>query len=163
LTIRLLSCLGPNGEALVLDRHKSPYLSTDRLHYGSRCFGRGEVLIRGEAVSSGYYANASTTKADLDDEGWFHTGDVGVWAAPSGELKIVDRLKNLVKLKGGDYVALESMESSFNQSAFVNVRNGGVLCYADAEMDHPIALVQVPALIDSSCHVFFEKYFRLAQ
>jgi long-chain acyl-CoA synthetase len=127
----------------VLDREGDPYLSTDRVHFGSSCLGRGEVLIRGEAVSSGYYSNKSLTTSDFDEEGWFHTGDVGVWNAPSGELKIVDRLKNLLKLKGGDYVALESMESTFNQSAFVNVRNGGVMCYADAEMDHPIALVQV--------------------
>jgi long-chain acyl-CoA synthetase len=58
-------------------------------------------------------------------------------------LKIVDRLKNLVKLKGGEYVAIEFMEATYAQSVFVNGRNGGLMCYADGDMDRPIALVQV--------------------
>jgi len=61
----------------------------------------------------------------------------------SGTLKIVDRLKNLVKLKGGEYVAIESMEATYAASVFVNGKNGGLMCYADGDMDKPIALVQV--------------------
>jgi long-chain acyl-CoA synthetase len=55
----------------------------------------------------------------------------------------VDRLKNLVKLKGGEYVSIEFMETTYAQSAFVNGSNGGVMCYADGDMDRPVALVQV--------------------
>ena len=61
----------------------------------------------------------------------------------SGQLKIVDRLKNLVKLKGGEYVAIESMESTYAESVYVNGKNGGLMCYADGDMDRPIALLQV--------------------
>jgi long-chain acyl-CoA synthetase len=151
-SVRLKSCLGRDGEALVLDHRGLPYLSVDTKHHNKACFGRGEVLIRGNSVSPGYYVGESLTRSNFDKEGWFHTGDVGVWTCPGGDLQIVDRLENLVKLKGGEYVALENMEEIFNQSAFVNARNGGVMCYADAGMDLPIALVQV--------FVFFLLCFR---
>merc|ERR1712072_25888 len=62
---------------------------------------------------------------------------------PGGCIKIVDRLKNLVKLKGGEYVAIESMEKEYAKSVFVNAINGGILCYGDGSMDRPVAFVQV--------------------
>jgi long-chain acyl-CoA synthetase len=125
-----------------LDREKKPYLASDVKHLGAPCLGRGEVWVRGAAVSSGYYTEEAKTREVFDIDGWFHTGDVGVWTT-DGMLKIVDRLKNLVKLKGGEYVALESMEATYAQSVFVNGKNGGLMCYADGEMDRPVALVQV--------------------
>ena len=45
--------LGPCGE--VLDKSNKPYLGTDKDHCGMACKGRGEVLIRGKAVSTGYF------------------------------------------------------------------------------------------------------------
>jgi len=86
------------------------------------------------------------TKKEFDADGWFHTGDVAIWTTV-GTLKIVDRLKNLVKLKGGEYVAIESMEATYAQSVFVNGKNGGIMCYADGDMDKPVALVQVCCLV----------------
>jgi len=126
----------------VLDRDGKPYLNTDRMHLGSNCLGRGEVWIRGPSVSSGYYMMEEKTREDFDADGWFHTGDIAIWT-PTGMIKIVDRLKNLVKLKGGEYIAIESMEATYSQSVFVNGINGGIMCYGDGEMDRPVALVQV--------------------
>jgi len=141
----------------VLDCKGKPYLSTDTVHHdGSACAGRGEVWIRGPAVSLGYYATGDQRQALLDktaaefdgnngppgDGVWFHTGDIGMFT-PDGSLKLVDRLKNLVKLKGGEYVALEQMEAVFGTSVFVNGVNGGVMVYADGDMDRSAALVQV--------------------
>lgn len=142
--ISLRSCVDDMGAAHVLDSEGKPYLNTDTTHLANimRCLGRGEVLIRGPAVASGYYMNAKKSSEDFDDEGWFHTGDIGVWTE-DGQLKIVDRLKNLVKLRSGEYVAIESMEATYSQSKFVNGINGGIMCYADEEMDRPVALVQV--------------------
>jgi len=141
--LKLASCLDPkDGAATVLDRRGAPYLNTDTDHMGAPCMGRGEVWIRGPAVSSGYYTQEKKTKDEFDSNGWFHTGDIAIWT-PSGQLKIVDRLKNLVKLKGGEYVAIESMEATYAQSVFVNGVNGGLMCYADGDMDRPGALVQV--------------------
>ena len=47
------------------------------------------------------------TKKEFDKYGYFHTGDIAIFTA-DGCIKIVDRLKNLVKLKGGEYIALEA-------------------------------------------------------
>ena len=43
---------------------------------------------------------------------------------------LVDRLKNLIKLKGGEYIALESMEASYSTSPYCAALNGGTLCSA---------------------------------
>jgi long-chain acyl-CoA synthetase len=146
--IKLRDCLeapegNPNGtpEAAVLDREKKPYLTTDRSHYGEACVGRGEVLIRGPAVGSGYLKQADKTAESFDEDGWFHSGDIAIFT-PDGCIKIVDRLKNLVKLKGGEYIAIESMEKEYSKSIFVNAINGGIMCYGDGSMDRPVALVQ---------------------
>ena len=73
---------------------------------------------------------------------WFHTGDIGVYT-PDGSMMLVDRLKNLIKLKGGEYIALESMEASYSTSPYCAALNGGVMVYGDGEMDRPVALFQV--------------------
>jgi long-chain acyl-CoA synthetase len=146
IEIKLGSCLDELGEALALDASGRPYLTSDRYHLGIPCLGRGQIAIRGGMVATAYYSvqsNPVLSESKIAQwNGWCLTGDVGVWTS-KGELMIVDRLKNLVKLKSGECVALESMECSFNRSAFVNRGNGGVLCYADDKMDQPVALVQV--------------------
>merc|ERR1712151_773884 len=52
------------------------------------------------------------------------------------------RKKNLVKLKGGEYVRLEIMNQAFNNSPFVNKEHGGTCAYADDSIDRPVCLVQ---------------------
>jgi long-chain acyl-CoA synthetase len=146
--IRLASCLDEFGGALALDGSGRPYLPSDRFHLGIPCLGRGEITIRGAMVASAYYAvrpsYSTLTEGKIAGlDGWCATGDIGVWTM-RGELMLVDRIKNFVKLKSGEYVALESMERAFNRSAFVDRGNGGVLCFADDKMAQPVALVQVP-------------------
>jgi len=140
--IRLRSCVGADGEPEVMDRRQQPYLVTDTSHYGEPCRGRGEVLIRGPSVSSGYFKQPDRTAEVYDMDGWFHSGDVGV-INTDGSLMLVDRIKNLLKLKGGEYIALEAMEKEYSSSAWVDGISGGVLCYGDGDMDRPVALVQV--------------------
>lgn len=141
--IMLRSCLNAQNEPEVVDRKGRPYLKTDRTHHdGSLCMGRGEVLIRGPSLATGYFQQREKTAEAFDANGWFHTGDVAL-ILPDGSLRIVDRVKNLVKLKGGEYVAIEAMEKEYGTSVYVNGINGGILCYGDGEMDRPIALVQV--------------------
>ncbi|MFC0527282.1 FadD3 family acyl-CoA ligase [Phytohabitans kaempferiae] len=59
----------------------------------------GEVLIRGENVTPGYWDDPETTAATIDAEGWLHSGDIGTLDA-DGNLKITDRLKDLFFVGG---------------------------------------------------------------
>lgn len=127
----------------VCDRGGLPYLSTDRKDVnGNDVWGRGEIVCRGGNVTSGYYMMPDKTKEVFDDDGWFHTGDIGQFMA-DGSIRIVDRKKNLVKLKSGEYVALEKMEMVYGNSDFVDAIAGGICCYADGDMDRPVAMFQL--------------------
>lgn len=84
----------------------------------------------------------SETKEAFEPDGWFHTGDIGQFAS-DGSLQIVDRKKNLVKLKSGEYIAMERMEMTYGNSSFVDAIAGGICCYGDGDMDRPIALMQL--------------------
>jgi long-chain acyl-CoA synthetase len=59
----------------------------------------GEILIRGPQVTNEYHNKPEETKAAFDSEGYFHTGDVGVFDE-DGYLKIVDRTKDMLIVSG---------------------------------------------------------------
>ena len=60
----------------------------------------GEILVRSPGLLKGYYKNPQATAEVLDAEGWYHTGDAGFLDA-SGQLKIIDRAKDVGRLRGG--------------------------------------------------------------
>jgi acyl-CoA synthetase (AMP-forming)/AMP-acid ligase II len=59
----------------------------------------GEVWIRGPQVMRGYLGDEESTADTLDDDGWLHTGDIG-YADEDGWFYVVDRIKELIKVKG---------------------------------------------------------------
>eukprot|EP00980_Cylindrotheca_fusiformis_P023314 scaffold10345_cov158-Cylindrotheca_fusiformis.AAC.6 len=127
----------------ICDKAGLPYLSTDRMDVnGNPVWGRGEVLVRGISVTAGYYMKPDDTKKAYLEGGWFATGDIGQYVK-DGSIQVVDRKKNLVKLKSGEYVALEKMEMVYANSSFVDALAGGICCYADGDMDRPVAFVQL--------------------
>jgi long-chain acyl-CoA synthetase len=69
---------------------------------------QGEICVKGQNVTLGYYKNKEKTDevfvVEEDGERWFHTGDVGQWN-PDGTLSIVGRVKDIFKLDGGEYIA----------------------------------------------------------
>ena len=109
------------------------YRSTDKVHTnGEVCVGRGEICIRGENVFAGYYKMAESPITD----GWLLTGDIGMWT-PTGQLRIIDRKKNIFKLSQGEYVAPEKIESVFSTSQFVLQS----FVYGDSFQNHLVAII----------------------
>jgi long-chain acyl-CoA synthetase len=79
----------------------------------------GEILIRGRNVMKGYYNKPEETAKALDEEGFYHTGDVG-YKDQDGHFYVTDRLKDLFKLSNGKYVAPLQVESLLKQSPLVS-------------------------------------------
>jgi len=72
------------------------YTSEDKDEHG-RPAPRGEVCYKGYNNFKGYFRQPEQTKECIDEEGWVHTGDIGIFL-PNGALKIIDRKKNIFKL-----------------------------------------------------------------
>ncbi|KAJ3431221.1 long-chain-fatty-acid--coa ligase [Anaeramoeba flamelloides] len=96
----------------------------------------GEICVRGYNVFQGYYKNEEETKKVLTEDGWFKTGDIGHFTK-EGNLKIIDRKKNIVKLSQGEYVALEKLEEIYKTCASVSE----IWIYADSYKNSLIAVI----------------------
>lgn len=111
----------------------SPVLTCNRFYKGQNHFGtvglaipdvevkiaeNGEVLGRGPNVMMGYFNHPVTTKETIDEEGWFHTGDVGE-ILDGKYLKITGRLKEIFKTSGGKFIIPQPIENKMKESFFI--------------------------------------------
>ena len=76
----------------------------------------GEILVKGPNVMMGYYKQPELT-AEVIKEGWFYTGDIGVFQ--DGFLIITDRKKEMFKTSGGKYVAPQVIENALKESLYI--------------------------------------------
>ena len=111
----------------------SPVISVNRFEEDGRCFGTvgpvirnvevklaedGEICCKGDNVMMGYYKRPDLTAECIDQDGWFHTGDIGVWV-DNKFLKITDRKKEIFKTSGGKYVAPQPIENKMKESSYI--------------------------------------------
>ncbi len=78
----------------------------------------GEILCKGPGVMMGYYKSPEMTAEVIDEEGWFHTGDIGTFE-DGKYLKITDRKKEMFKLSGGKYIAPQMIENKLKASELI--------------------------------------------
>ena len=78
----------------------------------------GEILTRGLNVMLGYYKNEEATKAAIDEDGWYHTGDLGV--LKEGNLFIKGRSKNMLLGANGQNVYPEEIEDKLSNMTLVS-------------------------------------------
>lgn len=78
----------------------------------------GEILVKGRSVMMGYYKNPEATAEVFDNEGWFHTGDVGTFVE-NKFLKITDRKKEIFKTSAGKYIAPLAIENKLKECKFI--------------------------------------------
>ncbi|KAF8153442.1 long-chain-fatty-acid-CoA-ligase [Crassisporium funariophilum] len=99
---------------------------------------QGEICIRGPSVSKGYYKrpDLNADRTIWTSDGWFRTGDVGRWNE-DGTLSLIDRVKNLVKMQNGEFIALERLESIYKTCDYVS----NICVLAQPGAAQPIAIV----------------------
>jgi len=123
-------CPVPSMEIKLKDVADAGYKSTNKLP-------QGEIWLRGPSVTKGYFMRDDLNREAFED-GWFKTGDVGQWNA-DGTLSIIDRIKNLIKLSDGEYIAVEKLESIYKSSNLV--ANGCLVVNTDHRQPAMVVVV----------------------
>ncbi|MBL8707549.1 MAG: long-chain fatty acid--CoA ligase [Rhodospirillaceae bacterium] len=113
LGVRLLQGYGQTEASPVISANLPARIKIDTVGpifegLDARIADDGEILVRGEAVMSGYWRDPEATARTVID-GWLHTGDIGEFDT-DGYLKITDRKKDIIVLSGGDNVSPARVE-----------------------------------------------------
>lgn len=117
----------------------------------------GEIIVKGDNVMDGYYENPQATEAAIDEDGWLHTGDLGI-IDKNGYLYIKGRSKNMILGPSGQNIYPEEIEDKLNALPYVAEslvveRDGKLtaLVYPDYEQ------VKKDKLTDDNLHKIMEE------
>ena len=131
-------------EMKLVDLPEFGYFSTDKNEVTNVLEPRGEICFRGDTVFKGFFKISSETKRVLDEEGWYHSGDVGVVLTNQGNaVKIIDRAKSLFKLSQGEYVAPEKIQTILVKSKYINQ----IFLHGESLYSYAVAIIY-PELTD---------------
>lgn len=78
----------------------------------------GEICLKGDTITKGYYNRPDITAQSFDEEGFFKTGDSGYMK--DGELFLKDRIKDLFKTSNGKYIAPQMIEAKLLVDKFID-------------------------------------------
>jgi fatty-acyl-CoA synthase len=92
----------------------------DRFGVDLAADGIGELLLRGEAVMKGYWANGEATAETISADGWLHTGDL-MQVTSDGAMRLVDRLKDVIITGGRNVYSAEVEQALAAHSAVADV------------------------------------------
>jgi long-chain acyl-CoA synthetase len=78
-----------------------------------------EIIVKANDIFDGYWNKPELTKEVVDGDGWLHTGDVGEWT-PEGNLKIIDRLRDIIVTSGGKTLSPTNIENALRSSPYIS-------------------------------------------
>jgi len=118
----------------------------------------GEILVRGDHVMKGYYKNPEATKESIDEDGWLHTGDLGL-IDKDNFIYIKGRSKSMLLGPSGQNIYPEELESMLNNRAYVGEslvieRNGKLIALVYPDFD----LIKANNIHEKERDKIFEKY-----
>ncbi|HVR00468.1 MAG TPA: carboxylic acid reductase [Mycobacterium sp.] len=114
----------------LIDVPELGYFTTDKPH------PRGELLVKSENSTPGYYKRPEVTAEAFDEDGYYRTGDVMAEIAPD-HVVYVDRRKNVLKLANGEFVAVANLEAVFSAAPLVRQ----IFVYGNSERSYLLAVI----------------------
>jgi len=114
----------------LIDVPELGYFTTDKP------YPRGELLVKSENSTPGYYKRPEVTAEAFDEDGYYRTGDVMAEIGPD-HLVYVDRRKNVLKLANGEFVAVANLEAVFGAAPLVRQ----IFVYGNSERSYLLAVI----------------------